>query len=472
MASPAKVQKADENTLEGFLFSVSPRRESKNGNPFFRAVLQSARQEYHGVVFFFLWKASVVHAGGKERQRCETAECQAEFELFRSGWLRHLVFPFYQHGSDEPAVSPLCAAELQEALTIAEVKALGPKEKVGEVFGKVKLNGSVSKVVHVNCSDCELKEIVINDGTGYIKVTLWDPFANVTKAMKSYAFKNLCTRDRGEFIYLRTGPSCVVEPITDFTEAEDESETSQQESRSTALLSAKVKGVEITIQRRCPSCRARQTAFIEKSVLHRCEGCRLKQSSLAFVASFSGKGHSRDGQQRSQCGHYQLGAVHLLAVGRLCSMLNDAEAIEDHLLVLPGLDLTINADWFLLSIQRAVEPPAPSEETLNNSDEFLQEMLELAEIADHLPLHTQPVVLPAPEETLSEVSQLSKVGGRNNKDCVHKVMDMLFTNSLMAAFNMKGRGPSEKKAFQDTVLYSVVKAAACEAVWTETNCSD
>ncbi|XP_052422041.1 serine/threonine-protein kinase PRP4 homolog isoform X3 [Carassius gibelio] len=64
------------------------------------------------------------------------------------------------------------------------------------------------------------------------------------------------------------------------------------------------------------------------------------------------------------------------------------------------------------------------------------------------------------------VSQLSKVGGRNNKDCVHKVMDRLFTNSLMAAFNMKGRGRSEKKAFQDTVHYSVVKAAVMK--WSKT----
>ncbi|XP_048016570.1 uncharacterized protein LOC125248606 isoform X3 [Megalobrama amblycephala] len=64
------------------------------------------------------------------------------------------------------------------------------------------------------------------------------------------------------------------------------------------------------------------------------------------------------------------------------------------------------------------------------------------------------------------VSQLSKVGGRNNKDCVHKVMDRLFTNSLMATFNMKGRGRSEKKAFQDTVLYSVVKAAVMK--WSKT----
>ncbi|XP_051980214.1 uncharacterized protein LOC127641323 [Xyrauchen texanus] len=64
------------------------------------------------------------------------------------------------------------------------------------------------------------------------------------------------------------------------------------------------------------------------------------------------------------------------------------------------------------------------------------------------------------------VSQLSKVGGRNDKDCVHKVMDRLFTNSLMASFNMKGRGSSEKKAFQDTTFYSVVKAAVMK--WSKT----
>ncbi|KAF1395646.1 hypothetical protein PFLUV_G00013760 [Perca fluviatilis] len=64
------------------------------------------------------------------------------------------------------------------------------------------------------------------------------------------------------------------------------------------------------------------------------------------------------------------------------------------------------------------------------------------------------------------VSQLSKVGGRNNKDCVHKVMDRLFTNSLIASFNMKGRGTSVKKAFQDTIFYSVVKAAVMQ--WSKT----
>ncbi|KAA0701741.1 hypothetical protein E1301_Tti023105 [Triplophysa tibetana] len=122
----------------------------------------------------------------------------------------------------------------------------------------------------------------------------------------------------------------------------------------------------------------------------------MKQSSLAFIASFLGQAIvcTDNGEDTVVLISSAL-STYLWGAG-LGSLLNDAEAIEDYLLLSPGLDLTINADGFLLLMQRAVEPPAPSVETLNNSDEFLQEMLELA----------QPVVLPAPEETLSEVQCL------------------------------------------------------------------
>ncbi|KAA0712556.1 hypothetical protein E1301_Tti022516 [Triplophysa tibetana] len=191
--------------IQGRLLSKSTMFGVLSRNSVYQAGLQRSWDFLYG-------KASVVHAGGKERQGCETAERQVEMELFRSGWLRNLVLPFYQPESDEPAVSPLCAAELQEAH-----------------YSGVKLNGSVNKVVPVNCSDFELKEVVTYEGTGDMKVTLWDPFVNATEATKSYAFKNLWTRDRGGCIYLSTGPSSVIEPITDLTVAEDKSETSQQE---------------------------------------------------------------------------------------------------------------------------------------------------------------------------------------------------------------------------------------------------
>lgn len=84
-----------------------------------------------------------------------------------------------------------------------------------------------------------------------------------------------------------------------------ETESGEQKDDSTALLSATVKGIEVTIQRRCPSCQFKQKVFVEKSQTHRFEGCRLKQASLT-------------------------------------GMLNDAEAIEDHFLQSATCDLPTN----------------------------------------------------------------------------------------------------------------------------------
>ncbi|KAA0702521.1 hypothetical protein E1301_Tti021513 [Triplophysa tibetana] len=290
MVSPGKVQKADENTMEGFLFSVSPRRQSKNGNPFFRAVIQSARQEYNRVGIFFMEKQALFMQAAKSGKAVRLRNVKRSLSkiccliayvvpfivltrrLFRSGWLRNLVLPFYQPESDEPAVSPLCAAELQEA------HYSGGESPLSETA--FKLNGSVNKVVPVNCSDFELKEVVTYEGTGDMKVTLWDPFVKATKATKSYAFKNLCTRDRGGCIYLSTSPSSIIEPITDLTVAEDKSETSQQESSL------------------C------------------CNGARAEAVVAGLRHLLLGKGHNRDGQRQRHRGPHQLGAVHIFAEDR------------------------------------------------------------------------------------------------------------------------------------------------------------
>ncbi|XP_067285874.1 uncharacterized protein [Pseudorasbora parva] len=60
-------------------------------------------------------------------------------------------------------------------------------------------------------------------------------------------------------------------------------------------------------------------------------------------------------------------------------------------------------------------------------------------------------------ETL--VCQLARVGGKDVKDCTHKVMDRLFTNQLMTLFNMKGKGKKDKIPFEDKKLFSAIKAA-------------
>ncbi|KAG5263269.1 hypothetical protein AALO_G00262970 [Alosa alosa] len=56
-----------------------------------------------------------------------------------------------------------------------------------------------------------------------------------------------------------------------------------------------------------------------------------------------------------------------------------------------------------------------------------------------------------------KVLQISRIGGRNTKDCAHKVLDRLFINSLMAKFNLKGKGKKEKRPLEGTKVYRAIQ---------------
>ncbi|XP_041860859.1 myb-like protein V [Melanotaenia boesemani] len=55
------------------------------------------------------------------------------------------------------------------------------------------------------------------------------------------------------------------------------------------------------------------------------------------------------------------------------------------------------------------------------------------------------------------VAKIAKIGGKSTKDCVHKVLDGLFTNALMSQFNMKGRGKKAKKPLELTKTFRAIQ---------------
>ncbi|XP_056601259.1 serine/threonine-protein kinase fray2-like isoform X3 [Triplophysa dalaica] len=59
----------------------------------------------------------------------------------------------------------------------------------------------------------------------------------------------------------------------------------------------------------------------------------------------------------------------------------------------------------------------------------------------------------------SLVLQLARIGGKDVRDCVHKILDRLFTNRLMAKFNMKGKGKKQKLPLETTTTFEAIKAA-------------
>ncbi|XP_052409666.1 bifunctional apoptosis regulator isoform X3 [Carassius gibelio] len=154
---------------------------------------------------------------------------------------------------------------LEEIQKIKELKVKQPQNlweyKVKEVRVKVALQASVSRVITISNSDYELKEVQICDTTGDVKLTLLDSFVNAAEAGISYAFKNLSTRERDGCLCLCTCPSSSIEQIADLEVAEGA--TSVEDERSTALFSDTIKGIEVTIQRRCSVCHYKQREFME-----------------------------------------------------------------------------------------------------------------------------------------------------------------------------------------------------------------
>ncbi|XP_029968743.1 RNA-binding protein rsd1-like [Salarias fasciatus] len=55
------------------------------------------------------------------------------------------------------------------------------------------------------------------------------------------------------------------------------------------------------------------------------------------------------------------------------------------------------------------------------------------------------------------VQRLARVGGRDPKECVRKVLDRLFSNTLMAQFNMMGKGHKDKRALRGTRIFKAIQ---------------
>ncbi|KAG5847061.1 hypothetical protein ANANG_G00121820 [Anguilla anguilla] len=70
-------------------------------------------------------------------------------------------------------------------LNIDKVQALGPRQSVSVMEAKILAQGTLSKVVPVNGTDCELKVFQIGDSSGQVKLTLWDKQIIQVGALKS-----------------------------------------------------------------------------------------------------------------------------------------------------------------------------------------------------------------------------------------------------------------------------------------------
>ncbi|KAF4115308.1 hypothetical protein G5714_002797 [Onychostoma macrolepis] len=136
MASPVKAQKVEDCAVEGYLHSVSPARNSKKNNKYFTAVIQRGRHEYHQVVSFSLDKLTAFSQASKNGTAVKLKNLRRSLSFSDPDGFD--VICSKTTTLDVVTVPFSCIAPSGSARTdVAAMKALGPRQNVDELEGKV-----------------------------------------------------------------------------------------------------------------------------------------------------------------------------------------------------------------------------------------------------------------------------------------------------------------------------------------------
>ncbi|XP_026100741.1 uncharacterized protein LOC113071649 [Carassius auratus] len=234
-------------------------------------------------------------------------------------------------------------------MDVAAVKALGPRQNVGELEAKVLSRAALSKIVLVNREECELKEIWVADTTGEIKLTLWDSLISQVDVSKSYCFSNLATREMQGVIRLTTTPSTRVVEITQL-DVPDEGRDDPDDGAASTTLRGVVSGVQIRARHRCPRCHGLQNQISANSITHRCDACNLLQRSSVYGLTYRGTIVLTADQQEHSLTVTDSCINAYLARYRVAYSENDVETIEEHFLNLPEVEICVNNDSLITSL--------------------------------------------------------------------------------------------------------------------------
>ncbi|XP_073690957.1 uncharacterized protein [Garra rufa] len=170
----------------------------------------------------------------------------------------------------------------------AAIKALGPRQNVGELEAKVLPRAAASKIVLVKEEECELKEIWVADTTGEIKLTLWDSLIPQVHVSKSYSFSILAKRHiQGDIILTATTPSTQVMEITALDVPDGDSEDPENGASSTTLHGL-VSGFKSEPDIAARGATVFKTTFLLTPITHRCSVCNLLQRSSVYRSTYGG----------------------------------------------------------------------------------------------------------------------------------------------------------------------------------------
>ncbi|TKS65832.1 hypothetical protein D9C73_028361 [Collichthys lucidus] len=219
MANPSKKLKIEEdNSVSGYLHTISPVKVSKKNTRYFNATIQNGREEYHRVVVFTPEKRDQFEQAASANRPVTLRKVKRSISFADPDGFDILCTSSSNLEVSQPVGFSPRGPPDAGPVTVENVLGLGPGQHVSAVRLKILAGGAASTIVQLDDGPRELKEFRVCDRSGQTKLTLWEEKIVMVQDSKSYHITNLSTRKFGEKTTLTSSRLSTITEIEDVGE--------------------------------------------------------------------------------------------------------------------------------------------------------------------------------------------------------------------------------------------------------------
>ncbi|KAL2076441.1 hypothetical protein ACEWY4_027969 [Coilia grayii] len=342
--SPTK-RKPEEDPITGYLHEVSPVKTSWRNVSYFDATMQTDQGDYKRVVCFSPEKRAAFQQATDNKQSVKLINAQKTISSSNPGTFDVLVSSRSSVEAAEQLSFPWREPRTTEKVSIADVLALGPRQRVGAIEARV-LQATANRVVPLNGVPSELRMFEICDPTGQTALTLWDRQILSVQEGKSYRFAALSTRKEGDRTVLTGSPQTAITAVGDVGQPPS---VKMPAVAGDETVVGQVTGVQIVVKPRCRRCHAGQESVAARSTTHRCERCGILQHTNAYVFTYSGVFIlvTRNGEELSLT-LTNSAVFNYVRDNYLARMAHDGPSLEEEVMGLSELEATVNGEGLIV----------------------------------------------------------------------------------------------------------------------------
>ncbi|KAL2076315.1 hypothetical protein ACEWY4_028087 [Coilia grayii] len=319
---------------------------------YFDATVQTGQGDYKRVVCFSPEKRAAFQQATDNKQSVKLINAQKTISSSNPDTFDVLVSSRSSVEAAEQLPFPWREPPTADKVAIADVLALGPRQRVGMMEARV-LQATANRVVPVNGVASELRVFEICDPTGQTALTLWDRQIMSVQEGKSYRFTALSTRKEGDRTVLTSSLQTAITAVGDVGRPPS---VRMLAVAGDQAVRGQVMGVQIVVKPRCRRCHAGQESVAARSTTHRCERCGILQNTNAYVFTYSGMVMvaTRNGEELSLT-LTNSAVFNYVRDNYLARMAHDGPSLEEEVIGLSELEATVNGEGLVVRFGPGVQ---------------------------------------------------------------------------------------------------------------------